>query len=494
MNGPIAPSTARPKYAAPVTSLAAPLDESLPQLAMAFDAPAIGRLLAAELPAHGTLTLLGCRIDRIKYRPRRNCSISYVLTLRDHASGEQFEQHVGARAFGGGESANRYQRARQRPSMASRAGPSLTHLERLDLHAAWAPNDGKLDALPVLYDGCALRRRWLPEVADAATGAPTSVLAYRSELVQLVPEDRACARFELQLQGGQALICFAKLDAHSRGAVTHALMQAVQTAAEHSGGRLRTARPLLWQPQAGLHWQAGLRGEPLAQFDPHIGAQHGAAVGMALAALHGCRVPAEPLSADELRARLHDASGALALVQPLWAQRLRALTDRLLDTIARLDESARVTLHNDLHPNNILFDDGRPSFIDLDGVRIGPAALDLGAWLADLRYRALVYGFDDSQAIASGHALLRGYASSAELPSAAALACAAALHLLRTRAYRCISNLKEGRLASVPAVLGLAEAISAACSVDIDRRDAATPWAPVPISVAAVHDAASAPC
>jgi Ser/Thr protein kinase RdoA (MazF antagonist) len=167
------------------------------------------------------------------------------------------------------------------------------------------------------------------------------------------------------------------------------------------------------------------------------------------------------------------AAALLGGVDPGWQPLLRRLVDRLDDGAAWLARAARATLHGDLHPRNILVDVGtdgtgvRHAFIDLDDVRTGPATLELGAWVADAHYRAMLDRRAPQQAAAACDALLAAYAdASRQRIDRAALAWSAAHHLLCQRARRGVVNLKPGRYAGVPALLAMAEAILRAGTVE----------------------------
>lgn len=91
------------------------------------------------------------------------------------------------------------------------------------------------------------------------------------------------------------------------------------------------------------------------------------------------------LASSLLPARLHDPySRAVARVDAAIAGRFEAV-----------GAVARIRLHGDCHPGNLLWTDAGPHFVDLDDARMGPAVQDL--WM--------LAGDDDSL-----DALLEGYA------------------------------------------------------------------------------------
>ena len=451
-----------------------PHDPALPQLATALDARAMARIFGAALDGPQLLT---CEIDRIKYRPQRNCSVSYRLQLRDAQRGD-FEQRIAARFCSGGDAARRLHQASQRTWVASAAGPALQYAAELDMLAFWLPNDAKLEALRLLCDDAELRRRCLGEVVAALSGGRGRLVDHATTLVQVVPELRACARVELRVQHapGTAVrthTLYAKASLERPGATTHAVMQALSDSPAQAAGRLRTARSLLWQPSAGLHWQEALPGRPLLEADPAVGAASSARVGRQLAALHLTPVPraAPAIDATSLMAQAARAADLLGGIEPQWRPRLARLSTRLAAGAAALDGAGPATLHGDLHPHNILVDSDasgtRHAFIDLDDIHRGPAAIELGAWIADAHYRALHGGVAPAQVASACNAFLAAYAQgTGRRIDAAALAWSAAHHLLCQRAYRGVANLKPGRFAAVPALLALADRIAQAGTID----------------------------
>jgi Phosphotransferase enzyme family len=457
----------------PMHAAAWPSDPALPQLAQALDPLAMARVFGAELRR---VAVEGCEIESAKYRPGRNCSVLYRLLLRDERPGARhgvFEQRVAARVCSGGESAARYGKALARSTVPSRAGPALSHWPALDMLAHWLPNDAKLDALALLYDDSALRRRSLDEVVATLTSGRGRLIEHRTQIVQVVPELRICARVELQVRaepGAPAThhALYAKADIERSGAATQAVMLALRGSVAQAGGRLRTPQPVLWQPSTGLHWQCAEPGVALQDAEPRIGAGTSAQVGAQLAAFHATPVPiARSTGVELLRSQARHAAELLGGVEPAWRPLLARLEGRLAQGAAALAWEPAATLHGDLHPRNILVDGARLAFIDLDSVHTGPAVLELGGWVADTLYRATLEGVPLQRVAPSWRAFLAAHAhTSGHAADEALLAWSAAHHLLCKRAYRGVANLKPGRLEAVPALLALANAIAAAGSVD----------------------------
>jgi Ser/Thr protein kinase RdoA (MazF antagonist) len=245
-------------------------------------------------------------------------------------------------------------------------------------------------------------------------------------------------------------------------------MQTLHRSEAQAEGRLLTPRPILWQGDIGLHWQAALPGTPLLDASPQVSASASMRVGALLAGLHSVAVPAQRVvGAREWLERLGLVAQTLVLVEPRWERAVHALAGSLAAGADAFAAVPNVTLHGDLHPRNVLVDGDRLGLIDLDSVRRGPAVADLGDWIADSIYRALLGGQNVADALASCRAFLRGYGQAAPGPcSEAALAWSTANSLLCQRAWRSVVNLKPGRYALVEPLLDVAAAIQRRGSID----------------------------
>lgn len=450
------------------------VDPALPHLPQALDAEAMGRTFGELLQPHGAV-VEGCDIERIKYRPQRNCSLSYRLRLRDAQGRTLPEQRVAARLCSG-DGGPRAMRAARRPLQASAAGPALQWLPALDMLTWWWPNDAKLAAPRVLADEVLLRTRVLPPVVAALGGGRAEGLTARVEIVQYVPESRLTARVHLawSAQGRRHAQCvYAKASLAPEAAQVHGLLRALQHSATWQAGRLRTPQALLWQPDFGLHWQTELPGTPLLELARAglgaTGPTLAQRLGAQLAELHALPLPQARPPAD-LPARLAEVVAGLGLALPDQAAALQDLAARLAAGLPALDGLPLATLHGDLHARNVLVDlqdDLRLGLIDLDGLQQGPAMLEFGAVVGEGVYRALLEGAAPTRDAAFWQALQQGYAAAGGARFAGpALAWATAWSLLTERAWRCVVNLKPGRLALVPELLALARRLVQAPSLE----------------------------
>jgi thiamine kinase-like enzyme len=447
-----------------------PQDQALPHLARALDERAMFEVFSDAISGQRA-RIIHCRIDRVKYRPRRNCSVSYLLSLQDDATGSVFEQRVAARVCSAGESASRAVRGGGKQFQSSLAGPTLRLLPDLDMLTWWWPNDAKLSAPGVFSDSRLMREQVLPELAGALTEGCGKLVDYQLEIAQYIPEQRVCARVDVRWSINGAVVnqrVYAKSSREPDSSTVHAILHLLQKSKAWGAGLLRTPRALLWQPSFMLHWQQGLPGHALRDVAPAEAARLAGPLGTQLACLHGTPVAlAQEFRRDSLHFRLAEVVQVLAQALPDSRQTLARLSERLIDGLHWLDAAPLVTLHGDLHPCNVLADGDQIALIDLDGLQNGPALLELGAWMAGGMYRALLQTAPPTRDLNAWQSLLDGYAiGGGQLPHPRSLTWAAAWNLLCQRAWRCVVALKPGRLAIAPRLIELAEVVVDAPSLE----------------------------
>jgi hypothetical protein len=450
-----------------------PQDAALPQLSLALDGAAMAEVFADVLRPHG-MRVEACSVERVKYRPGRNATLAYRLILRDPQQ-RTSSQHVAARLCGG-EGAHRTMKASAAALAASSAGPALRWLPMLDMLTWWWPNDAKLSAPHLLACERRFREQALPGLVAVLGLSSAADLGLDIDLVQYVPEHRLCARVDLRWQDGGASrtqCVYAKASREPDGATAHGLLAQLQACAAWREGRLHTPRALLWQAHTELYFQEGQPGQPLLDVSVAQAAACAAPLGAQLATLHATPVNmARELNHDSLHARLANVVKVLSPV--LGIEAVRHAAQALGCGWCALDDSPLSTLHGDFHARNILVaelaDGPRVSLIDLDGLRRGPALLELGAWVADAMYRALLDGAPATRDEAAWCTLIDAYVDAGGArPDPRALRWATAWSLLTQRAWRCVMNLKPGRFALAPQLVALACELAAA-STQRDRH------------------------
>ena len=451
-------------------------DDTLPHLPVALDTACMQAVFQksffGEPRATAALRVRDCQIERVRYKPAKNCMVCYRLQIENSAGQLVDEQLVTVRLYEPGGSRRRFARAQNAPLARPAFGPPLLHLPDLDMVAWPFPNDRKLHGLPGLTDPANLRTVLLPPLIDHHMGSDWRIVAVTQNLVHYNPEHTAMLRVELRLENRETgehkpHLLFGKTYYDEEGQETYRVMRQLWQRAAAPGTRsnfVHIPQPLAYQPEFKLLWQQGLRGQTLMALelgskDFFKGLERAAA---AVAALHQARVldvRARPLSA--WITRLREMRDWLPAVLPSCRAALEPLVDTLLAQAAQLGPQPAAILHGDLHLQNFFLDDQAVALIDLDNVRCGSPWQDVGSFIASLLARGLHLGASrpliDEMVVAfvdSYRQHVPWHVTPQELNWFVAAA------LINERVYRCVTRLKHDRLDLVHDLVAQAAQIS----------------------------------
>ena len=193
--------------------------------------------------------------------------------------------------------------------------------------------------------------------------------------------------------------CFLKTDRNDSGAMAVAVAGAVADTVRQTTSAVSVVEPLghlgpekasVWREAAGVRLASRLSSRRTAS----TAVRH---VGRALRALHelepaslaaDARLPAALPAHDtlaETTATLRAGEHIRALVPGLGA-RYEELAGRIFDALQQQPGEAAVLCHGDLKCDNLLVAGDQVRILDLDRVSVADPALDLGKFLADLRW------------------------------------------------------------------------------------------------------------
>jgi aminoglycoside phosphotransferase (APT) family kinase protein len=167
-----------------------------------------------------------------------------------------------------------------------------------------------------------------------------------------------------------------------------------------------------------------------------------------------------------VREKLNDVRQAAGRIERLFGTRL----PRLINCLARClsvgwtDDMPEVLLHGAFRPKHVFVHDGRLALIDVDGLRVGHPAHDIGHFLSALYYMEAQELLSAADRHTATRRFLEGYSAHTpwRLSPAAVLWCTAAL-LVHKQARKYVVHLHEDREEKVDRVLKLAEKALAAC-------------------------------
>lgn len=447
-------------------------DPLLPKLSSALDSSVMQLVFQKELfgdTDESQPKIEQCHIFHTRYKRGRYCMLCYRLTIRDPHTAHMHEQILSARMFVIGGAPSRFHKAQSQKLVSPKFGKPLSLIP--DLHmVVWAfPNDRKLSGLPGLMDTDYLQEVALPQVVTAHLGPGWKVEELTPELIHYVGEHTCTICVTTQLshittKATKILKYFGKTYYDNGGEAAYQTMTALWTHNIQSASRVPMAQPLWYDNALRTLWQSSLEGKTLIEYDLlhtnelYLLKQAATTV----AALHQTSVSCgTPPTLEEQVRQLTQVHPLLVEVQPECHSLLTQLIDRLVNQASSLKLGPTGTLHGDLHLQNCFVTSNGVALIDLDNICIGYPAHDIGSFLANLYYHALVKQKNPSQASALGQVFLQEYER--HIPwklSQKTLAWFVAVSLVTERAYRCATRLKNGRLDLVPDLLTLANNIS----------------------------------
>lgn len=433
-------------------------DEHLPQMGALVDAARMREVFADEVErrSKGRLRIDNCAVAGAKYRPGRNCLVTYRLEVVEESTGARDARTMVGLGCGAGESRALYLAEAERREGTTWIGDAVIHLPQLETVVWIFPHDRKLGGLPALVSG-------------TITGPYWGMIRGEVSVIRYVAERSCTVRVSCRPAGAgedRERVFFAKTycEGESEGAWRRQLM--VWESAARKSNELLIAQPLACESET--IWQAGLEGRALAE---EGGAELGErleAAGAAVAALHGSEIgPLPEVDMDEIARRMMGTGDLIARVRAEREVEVRRVVEGLLESAPQSGEGRRATLHGDLHAGNMLSISsgvgmtGRVALLDLDNLSRGDPHQDLGSFCAALYERALRGGgrIEQCEEVAGRLAdrFIDGYSagSDGEL-SRERLEWWTAAALIYERAWRLMTKMKPVRMEMLDDLIALA--------------------------------------
>lgn len=378
-------------------------DPALPRRDVLLDDQVMAGHLGAALGAN----VLSCRRRRVKYRVGESLRVLYVLRT------DRARRLVAVRAFSGGLPA---------------APDGVVVLPDMSALGWLFPDDRKLRNLEVFWHEEAARTDLL--------GCAVSSFG----LAAYAPEKSAT----LRCGDRDAPIAYTKL--YAGGADVAAVSKYAILSPRLAAAGIVAPSVMSASHRLGAVALRPLHGVQLALVTEEN--ENWRLLGRALGALHQTEVPdsLEPFTRSS-PAFLRRAANVVASVRPDVERRFVSLVHALLNEPAPV--TTPVVLHGDVHPKNVLIDEGTPAFVDLDQACAGPAAADLGSVIAALRA--------DGRDAGAELALLEGYVEVAALPTVPDLSWHIAAALVGERILRAVHRVRDDTLANMHVLLDAVE-------------------------------------
>jgi Phosphotransferase enzyme family len=403
-------------------------DPALPGLRVLLDAQAFVAMLSRLSGKHVTsATPTYCR-----YKVGTSCLVAYDVRVEPHGP----VVPVYARTHGGADALGKVQKAAEYPATPGPLGPGVFTTIDPPCAIFVFPNDHELRVLARFSDAGERARLLRKAIPANAIDEHTTL-----EPLRYKPERRFAGR----VRAADGTSYFTKVYDEPDAPACLGSARAFR-----SDGPLKVASLLGAHERRGVAAWEWIEGRPL--LDPASTlvqlSTNAARFGEALHVLHrqtpslsGAYTP------QRLQEFLDESAAALAAIAPGCAPRAHALASRLRSA---LDTGDAVSLHGDCSAAQFLLTESSVAILDFDRAGTGPAAFDLGSFVANLEMRVILGELDRARADACATGLIDGYlgaragaaaSNRASLHAATQVAAAFALFRLAVEPFRtCTRN------------------------------------------------------
>ena len=277
----------------------------------------------------------------------------------------------------------------------------------------------------------------------------------RSELVAYAPGKCATARC---LDDDGAVVGYAKIYAGDEGQRIFQTYRALSANLAGNGCRPYIATALGYSKAHRLLLLESVQGSRVADLkggNLHRGLHN---LGSTLASLHNCSLPEDLPRFKRLDVeKLQKAAKLISQARPDVAELAFRLSFELCSQVPPEDDF--VCLHGDVHPKNGIARNGEVTLIDLDQAAAGPAAADLGSFLAACGYNRCVGLISEADERAIVESFLLGYQKVRSLPHGESLRWHKAAAMLAERALRSVNRIRPEGLFHLRSLLSDAREI-----------------------------------
>jgi aminoglycoside phosphotransferase (APT) family kinase protein len=418
----------------------------LPGLAMALDPDGM-RARVQTLLVEPTHNVEECVPGKASYRGEEGCDVRYALRLRDRASGELVGVTVLGRVLADAEQAEHYLRTRIDPLT-----PVMPRSRPLRV-AACVPDLGLvMYAFPL--------DPTLPTLVAATH--PASVLPeLRARLGWTAPD--CTVQVVRHARGGWCVLCYAygeshlvygKVYADAAGPRRQDLLAALHRAVSSD---VRVPRPLGYVPRIRMSLCDVVPGRAARLADARERISGVVAAARTASVLHAA--PVVPPTSRTFAADVTALRRQLIAIRPVWPDVVAQLIAALTDVYAQAKHAPALPptfCHGDFTPAQVLIDQTGFGVVDFDAAAVAEPALDLGRFLAYLRFALAKTGSQVGPALAqaflSAYAEAAGHRSRDVVAFNSRVALYERLSLLSLATHACL-HLKTGRLRTALALL-----------------------------------------
>lgn len=448
-------------------------DPVVSHLLLALDTGEFKQILQQQIFNECGYLIDEIKIERIKYKPAKNCLVCYRLSIAHCITGKRLNLLFSARFYESGGSHSRYLKTRSHQDASNRFKghdiPPVIHLPDIDCLIWVFPSDRKLNYLKFIDSEQTLREQIIPVVIQQHWGQDWALIKLSSEQVHYLPEHACCFRVQLALSNkklmfSQIALLYTKTYYNQQGLKTFNVMTQLWNHQLRKSGRLNIPQPVCYQSEYRMLWQLSVPGCSIQDSlnNGHCAYQQFSDIARQVAALHQSAIEVSHVSTrSNLCRKLKQVFSVSEIVFPEIRSRLARIILHLFDQEPYLSSRPHAVLHGDLHLKNILVDSQQIYLIDLDDIQLGDPLQDIGSLIAAILYQSVLQNITQSESRRIIQTLLSTYQQSVDWTvDLNALRWFVATALIHERIARSISRLKQGRLEIVSELVELADSLT----------------------------------
>lgn len=417
-----------------------PRDTTLEALQLAVDPETIKRYFAPHFGNH--LNIQQVKVERFQYKPGRSARITYVVKLREVATGRRLKQILCGRMEAPEAIQELHAKMRRRDWVTPACGPALLWLPDLSMLLWGFPNDPKLDGVEELGDS----RRFLELLRTLPAGKELQAVSCEGTVVKYVPGKRLVMKQVVEDAAGKQTVLYTKTFGHDRGEAIYDIMRHLHDCSRTNDRALTTPEPLGWLAElrtlvqrelAGWSAVETLRNDAWQRFMQDVGT--------GLAQIHdsGAQGLESWSSQDEID-NLQQATQLLLDHDASATDIIQEFRELAAQQRQKLPMAPQLPIHTAFRYTQLLADAQRLALVDFDGFRQGDAACDVGSFLAHLHYLAVKNEISLEQSQEAARLFLESYRSASQHEvDDAALAWYTAVILVAKHAQKMVKRLKE---------------------------------------------------
>ncbi len=439
-----------------------PIDNILNHLETAFNTEKMKAVFQQYLYPSLSVRIETCNIERIKYKPQKNCHVSYRLSFKKNHLNKANEQLVCVRFYEHAGSMSRFLKESDKKNSQN----LLIHIPELDCVTWVFPNDRKLINLERVTDPEFLCQQVAPYLILSVYGSDWSIDKFKSDMIRYVPEQNCSMRIQLEIAHSQSkqqkkMVAYGKYFYNQSGQqIYHTLCQLWDSEICREGV-LNIPEPLLYHSKYSMLWQMGVPGVMLSELyiNQTLFLNSVANAARQIALLHQVPLYDCPRNNQEnIIQELRKVGQLLNKFNVPCRQEITNLIEKLVVYFSTVMPEHQVVLHGDLHLKNILVDSDRVYLIDLDNVSLGNPFLDIGSFIAAILNLELTDSIPLSLADQTIGFFLSAYCEAVPWTvNKIDLRKYIAMALVTERIFRSFTRLKAGRMEIIDDLVKQAE-------------------------------------